>query len=41
MLSFYSERFRTVEINNTFYAMPKVSILEGWAGAAGPARTYR
>jgi uncharacterized protein YecE (DUF72 family) len=33
MLSFYGERFRTVEINSSFYAMPKVSILEGWAGA--------
>jgi len=27
---FYSERFRTVEINNTFYAMPKASVLEAW-----------
>jgi uncharacterized protein YecE (DUF72 family) len=33
MLRFYGERFRTVEINRTFYGMPKVSILEGWAGA--------
>jgi uncharacterized protein YecE (DUF72 family) len=32
MLRFYGERFRTVEINSTFYGMPKVSILEGWAG---------
>jgi uncharacterized protein YecE (DUF72 family) len=32
MLRFYGERFRAVEINNTFQAMPKVSILEGWAG---------
>jgi uncharacterized protein YecE (DUF72 family) len=32
MLHYYGERFRTVEINNTFYRMPKVSVLEGWAG---------
>jgi uncharacterized protein YecE (DUF72 family) len=32
MLRYYGERFRTVEINNTFYRMPKVSVLEAWAG---------
>jgi uncharacterized protein YecE (DUF72 family) len=31
MLGYYGERFRTVEINNTFYRMPKASVLEGWA----------
>ena len=31
MLHFYGERFRAVEINNTFYRMPKSSVLEGWA----------
>jgi uncharacterized protein YecE (DUF72 family) len=31
MLRYYGERFRTVEINNTFYRMPKESVLEGWA----------
>ncbi|MBI2948936.1 MAG: DUF72 domain-containing protein [Verrucomicrobia bacterium] len=31
MLRYYGERFRTVEINNTFYRMPKASVLEGWA----------
>src|SRR5437868_5750597 len=31
MLRFYGERFRSVEINNTFYRMPKESVLEGWA----------
>lgn len=35
MLRFYGERFRTVEINNTFYRMPKASVLEGWAGEVG------
>lgn len=31
MLRFYGERFRSVEINNTFYRMPKPSMLEAWA----------
>ncbi|MCI0703023.1 MAG: DUF72 domain-containing protein [Planctomycetia bacterium] len=31
MLGFYSERFRTVEINNTFYRPPTAQLLEGWA----------
>ncbi len=31
MLHYYGERFRTVEINNTFYRMPKASVLEAWA----------
>ena len=33
MLRFYGERFRTVEINSTFYGMPKASVLERWANA--------
>lgn len=31
MLHYYGERFRTVEINNTFYRMPKAPVLEAWA----------
>jgi uncharacterized protein YecE (DUF72 family) len=31
MLRFYGERFRSVEINNTFYRMPKATVLEAWA----------
>jgi uncharacterized protein YecE (DUF72 family) len=31
MLLYYGERFRSVEINNTFYRMPKTSVLEAWA----------
>ena len=30
-LRFYAGRFRTVEINNTFYRMPKKEVLAGWA----------
>jgi uncharacterized protein YecE (DUF72 family) len=31
MLAFYAGRLPTVEINNTFYRMPRRSVLEGWA----------
>jgi uncharacterized protein YecE (DUF72 family) len=31
MLSFYAERLNAVEINNTFYRMPSVKLLDGWA----------
>lgn len=29
MLSYYAERLRSVEMNRTFYRMPKTSVLEG------------
>src|SRR3954471_6880133 len=31
MLAWYAERLPTVEINNTFYQMPKPAVLENWA----------
>src|SRR6185369_8248746 len=31
MLTWYAERLPTVEINNTFYQMPKTAVLENWA----------
>ncbi len=31
MLAWYAERLPTVEINNTFYQMPKAGVLENWA----------
>ena len=31
MLRYYGERLNGVEINNTFYRMPKASVLEEWA----------
>lgn len=31
MLRFYSERLGAVEINNTFYHMPRASVLKSWA----------
>jgi uncharacterized protein YecE (DUF72 family) len=36
MLGYYVERFKTVEINNTFYRMPNAKTVAGW-GAAAPA----
>ena len=36
MLPFYAERLPTVEINNTFYQMPKVAVLENWARCTPP-----
>ena len=36
MLSYYAERLDAVEINNTFYRLPKASVLEGWAAQTPP-----
>src|SRR2546427_3953988 len=36
MLAWYGERLPSVEINNTFYRMPKANVLESWA-ASTPA----
>ncbi|HZX91000.1 MAG TPA: DUF72 domain-containing protein [Rudaea sp.] len=33
MLAWYAQRLPTVEINNTFYQMPKIAVLESWAGS--------
>ena len=37
MLAWYAERLPTVEINNTFYRMPRTTVLESWSG--GDARS--
>jgi uncharacterized protein YecE (DUF72 family) len=36
MLDFYASRLRTVEINNTFYRMPKAEALRAWAETTPP-----
>ncbi len=36
MLAFYASRLPAVEINNTFYRMPKTSVLENWADQTPP-----
>jgi uncharacterized protein YecE (DUF72 family) len=33
MLAYYGEHFRSVEINNTFYRMPREKVLRDWAAA--------
>lgn len=36
MLAWYAARLPTVEINNTFYRMPKAQVLENWARSTPP-----
>jgi uncharacterized protein YecE (DUF72 family) len=36
MLSYYSERLSTVEINATFYRMPKADLLKNWKAQVPP-----
>ncbi|HTY43205.1 MAG TPA: DUF72 domain-containing protein [Thermoanaerobaculia bacterium] len=36
MLAYYAGRLPAVEINNTFYRMPKPKLLEGWAAEVSP-----
>jgi len=40
MLRFYAERFPTVEINNTFYRMPKEDLLQAWAAQVPESFTF-
>lgn len=40
MLGFYAGRFPAVEINNTFYRLPKQEVLEHWASQVGTPFTF-
>jgi len=40
MLAFYAERFPTVEINNTFYRLPKTALLAEWASQVPASFTF-
>src|SRR5450755_763467 len=40
MLRFYSERLPSVEINNTFYRMPKPEMLAAWGDGAPASFTF-
>jgi uncharacterized protein YecE (DUF72 family) len=40
MLGYYAERFRTVEINYTFYRMPTEKLLAGWAAGTPEGFTF-
>lgn len=40
MLAYYSARFTTVEINNTFYRMPTSKLIAGWANEVPAGFTF-
>lgn len=40
MLGFYSSKFPTVEINNTFYRLPKEGVLQAWAAQVPDPFTF-
>ena len=40
MLAYYAERFPTVEINNTFYRMPRAEMLARWAETTPEGFTF-
>jgi uncharacterized protein YecE (DUF72 family) len=40
MLSYYATRFPTVEINNTFYRMPRENVLQDWASQVPETFTF-
>ena len=40
MLAYYASRFSTVEINNTFYRLPKEHVLQEWAAQVPDAFTF-
>ena len=40
MLGFYAGRFPAVEINNTFYRLPKEHVLQGWAAQVPDSFTF-
>lgn len=40
MLGFYSGRYQTVEINNTFYRLPKQHVLQDWASEVPDGFTF-
>ncbi len=40
MLGYYASRFPTVEINNTFYRLPRESVLAGWASQVPDGFTF-
>ena len=40
MLGYYAGKFPTVEINNTFYRLPKEGVLQSWAGQVPEPFTF-
>jgi uncharacterized protein YecE (DUF72 family) len=40
MLSYYAERFNSVEVNYTFYRIPTEKLLQGWGEGTPPGFTF-
>lgn len=40
MLSYYAERFNSVEVNYTFYRIPTAKLLQGWGDGTPPGFTF-
>lgn len=40
MLAYYAERFDSVEVNNTFYRLPKREVLRGWSEQVPPGFSF-
>ena len=40
MLSYYAERFNSVEVNYTFYRIPTEKLLQGWGDGTPPGFTF-
>ena len=40
MLSFYADRFDSVEVNNTFYRLPRREVLKGWTEQVPPGFSF-
>jgi uncharacterized protein YecE (DUF72 family) len=40
MLGYYASKFPTVEINNTFYRLPREAVLQAWAGQVPEPFTF-
>src|SRR5215207_10897931 len=39
-LSWYAERLNLVELNSSFYAIPKQKVVESWCGQTPPGFTF-
>lgn len=40
MFAYYAERFDSVEVNNTFYRLPKREVLRGWSEQVPPGFSF-
>ena len=40
MLAYYAERFESVEVNNTFYRLPKPEVMKAWGEQVPPSFSF-